>query len=555
MLYLHSKMIKMLKKKREFPNTYVIISAVILLAAIATWLVPGGEYVEVASPIVEGSELLAEDIAATASSTAMEFRSVDSNPQSWQIMTALYKGFTSQAGIIIFILIIGGAFWIVNSSKAIDIGICSFLKKIERLETNILLKKIGVNNLVLILIILLFSTFGAVFGMSEEAIAFVIVIVPLAISMGYDSIVGVCLVYVAAHVGFAGAFLNPFTIGVAQDIAGLPLFSGMPYRLLCWTVLNVIMIIFILLYARKVKNNPTSSPMYKADAYWRERVSDSSAHPEQYRNRSSWWAFGIAAVVMIAFTIGFSENTFINIGDTKYYCPYLLPMASGLFIVASILTLRKSVHFFILNLLAFTIVFLVIGVLAFSWYIAELSALFLALGVLSGIAVGYSPNNLVKEFLNGAKDMLSAAVIVGLAAGIIIILKEGRIIDTMLHSMASALGSASQSASLALMYGIQTLINIVIPSATAKAAITIPIMAPFADIIGLSRQATILAFQFGDGFTNMITPTSGVLMAALGLARVPYSVWVKWIWRFILVLIVLGFLLLLPTVFLDLAGF
>ena len=206
-------------------------------------------------------------------------------------------------------------------------------------------------------------------------------------------------------------------------------------------------------------------------------------------------------------------------------------------------------------MLGFTIVFLVIGVLGYSWYITEISALFLALGLLSAMAAGYTPNKTVQEFLAGAKDIFSAALIVGLASGIIIILREGRIIDTILHSLSSGLNEGTQIGSLSLMYGLQTLINVFIPSATAKAAITIPIMAPFSDLIGLSRQATVLAFQFGDGFTNMITPTSGVLMAVLGLAKIPYSKWVKWVWKFILILIIIGFLLLIPTVYLELKGF
>ena len=180
---------------------------------------------------------------------------------------------------------------------------------------------------------------------------------------------------------------------------------------------------------------------------------------------------------------------------------------------------------------------------------------FLALGILSGIAAGYNANRIAREFLEGAKDIFSAALVVGLAAGIIHILENGQVIDTILYSMASGLGEGSKIGSLSAMYGIQTGINLFMPSATAKAALTMPIMAPFSDLIGLSRQATVLAFQFGDGFTNMITPVSGVLIAVLGIAGIPYAKWVRWIWKFILLLIVLGFLLLIPTVLLPLNGF
>lgn len=522
-------------KKREFPNTYVIIFAIMAICAIATWFVPGGEYAKV------GDELV--------------YTEVESVPQTWQVFEALYSGFAKQAGIIVFILVIGGAFWIVNASKSIDMGIISFLGATKKLERSPLLKKIGVNNIVISLIIILFSLFGGVFGMSEETLAFVVVLVPLAISMGYDSIVGVCMVYVAAHVGFAGAFLNPFTVGVAQNMADLPMFSGMGYRLFCWALLTAILIAVVLIYAARIKKDPTRSLVYDSDKYWRDKVSEEGARVEYERNRSSVVSFVLAMAAVVAFTIAYSGDCSIKVGESEFAAVWLLPAAAALFAVVSLIALRRSYHFFILTLLGFTIVYLIIGVLAFGWYIGEISALFLAFGILCGIAIGLSPNNIVKEFLNGAKDIMSAALVVGFAAGIIIILEDGRIIDSILHSMESGLGESGQMASLSLMYGIQTMINFLIPSATAKAAITIPIMAPFSDLIDLSRQAMVMAFQFGDGFTNMITPTSGVLIAALGMAKIPYTKWVKWVWKFILLLIVVGFLLLIPTVYLNLSGF
>ena len=523
-------------KKREFPNTYVIIFAIILICAAVTWFVPGGQYVTGAdgNPVYEQTE---------------------SNPQTWQVLTALYKGFSKQAGIIIFILIIGGAFWIVNSCHAIDAGIFSFLKWTKKLERHRALKKIGVNNLVMTLIMLMFSLFGAVFGMSEETIAFVVIMVPLAISMGYDSIVGVCLVYVAAHVGFAGAFLNPFTIGVAQGMAGLPLFSGIEYRFVCWVILTVIMITFVLIYAAKVKKRPESSIMFKADDYWHSKTESDKAGITYYTNTASKVSYAITLAAILTFTVIYSGRTVLTIGASQVNAKLLLPLLAALFAAAGWLSLKKSVHFYILTLLGFTILYLIAGVLCFQWYIPEISALFLALGILSGIAAGLTPNKIVNVFLDGAKDILSAAVVVGLAGGIIIILQDGKVLDTILHSMASGMKEAGKIASISAMYGIQTLINLFIPSATAKAAITIPIMAPFSDLIGVSRQAMVLAFQFGDGFTNMITPTSGVLIAVLGMARIPYTKWVKWVWKFILLLLVLGFLLLIPAVLFPLPSF
>ena len=535
-----------LLKKLKVPNTYVIIFSIIILCAVATWFVPGGEYVETVAP--DGSEML-------------EFREIQSVPQTWQVFSALFTGFTGQAGIIVFVLIIGGAFWVVNSTKAVDGGIMGFIGFARGLEKYAFFRKIGVGNIVIVLIMLLFGVFGAVFGMSEETIAFVVIVVPLAVSLGYDSIVGVCMVYLAAHVGFAGAMLNPFTIGIAQDMAGLPLFSGIEYRTFCWAVLMVFAIAFVLWYAARVKKQPSRSIMYEADSYWRERGNGNAATDGADEARGSragfraWAVFAVILVSVLLFSSFYAHSCTITVGEAEYHAPWLMWVAAGLFAISSVFALRASSRAFILNLLGFTIVFLVIGVMGYGWYITEISALFLALAIASGFSAGYSPDNIVKEFMSGAKDIFSAALVIGLAAGIIAILEDGRIIDTVLHSLGEGLDGSGKTGALASMYGIQAVINLAIPSASAKAALTMPIMAPFADLIGLSRQATVLAFQFGDGFTNMITPCSGVLLAALSVARIPYAKWFRWVWKFILALLAIGFLLLLPPLFMSLPGF
>ena len=467
---------------KKIPHTFTIVFGLIVLAAVLTWVVPAGEYTRV---VEGGREVVVND----------SFHRVDAAPQTWQIFSALFNGFVDKADIIIFILMVGGAFWILNNSHAIDVGVMAFLRRVQRLSRYKLIAKLGVNNIIITLVMLLFSLFGAIFGMSEETIAFVVVFIPLAIQMGYDSIVGVCMCYVAAHVGFAGAMLNPFTIGIAQGIADLPLFSGLEYRFFCWVVLTIVGIAFVLWYAARVKAKPERSPVHKLDDYWRERASST----EQ-----------------------------------------------------SALTVR---HVLILILLLLTIVALVVGVLAWGWYIAEISALFLAMGILAGIIDRQSADDIAKLFLAGCKDILSAALVVGLASGIIFILRDGHIMDTLLYGLSRSLAHTGEVASLAVMYVFQTLLNIVMPSGSAKAALTMPIMTQFADLIGVSRQTTVLAFQFGDGFTNMLTPTSGVLIGVLGIARIPYGTWLKWAWRFILGLIVIGFLLMLPTLWMSLPGF
>ena len=438
--------------KLKVPNTYVIIACILVLCAALTWFVPGGQYV-------------------TGEDGTLSYEKVDSVPQTWQVLPAIYHGFVKQAGIIIFILIVGGAFWLLNATGAVSAGIGRFITKVGKRD-----------KLVLAAITVLFSLAGAVFGMSEETIPFVGIVVPLVVSMGYDAFMGMLVVYVASNVGFSSAFLNPFTVGIAQGMADLPLFSGMGYRIFCWALLTVLLTVFVVIYAHKTRKAP---------------VAASTPEETKITHRQGW----------------------------------------------------------ILGVLFLTVALLIVGVTCWDWYIPEITGLFLGMGIVCGIIAGFSANKIADELIAGAKDILSAALVVGFASGIIVILQDGKVVDSILHGMQEGLDGTGRIGSLTAMYGIQSVINFVIPSATAKAAITIPIMAPFSDLVGVSRQAMVLAFQFGDGFTNMLTPTSGVLVAALAMARIPYTKWVKWVWKMVVVLLVLGLLLLLPTVLWPVAGF
>ena len=440
--------------KMKVPNTYVIIFALLVLCAVATWFVPGGQY------------LRADD-------GTVSYQSVDAVPQTWQVFTAIYHGFVKQAGIIIFILVVGGAFWLLNATGAVNAGIGRFIARVGKRD-----------KWVLVALTVLFSLGGAVFGMSEETIPFVGMVVPLMLSMGYDAFMGMLIVYVASNVGFSSAFLNPFTVGIAQGMADLPLFSGLGYRVFCWLLLTVLLVVFVLIYAARTRK--------KADV-----TLTATPVPEPLTGR------------------------------------------------------QKA----ILAVLGVTVIMLVVGVTQWEWYLPEITGLFLVMGLICGFIAGFSGNRIAEEFMAGAKDILSAALVVGFASGIIVILQEGRVVDSILHAMQEGLDGTGPMASLSVMYGIQAVINFLIPSASAKAAITIPIMAPFADMVGVSRQAMVLAFQFGDGFTNMLTPTSGVLMAALAMARIPYAQWVKWIWKGTLALLAIGLLLLLATVLFPIPEF
>ncbi len=529
---------------KKIPHTYTIVFSIIVFSALLTWFVPGGKF-DRENITVSGSEkkVIVKD----------SYKSSENIGQTWQIFTAMYKGFEDKAGIIVFIFMVGGAFYIISETKSIDVGIYSFLNSVKSIKNNRLLDFLGVDNIIITMVMLLFSTFGAVFGMSEETIPFVMIIIPLAISMGYDSIVGVSMVFLAAGLGFAGALLNPFTVGIAQGIAGIPIFSGIEYRLFCWVIINIFGIAFVLRYAGKIKKNPKKSFVFKEDEFWRQKNYSDSINTKEKSGMSAKITFILIIISLLVFSIQYFQTTF-EIGNSSFTVP-ILPVLSGFYLLWGFFSLRKSVHFFILSIFGFSNIILIVGVMGYDWYIEEIAGLFFAMGIAGGFAKGFESDKIVNSFLSGAKDIASAAIIVGFAAGIIKILEDGNIIDTLLFHASESIKGFGKPVSISIMYFFQTAINLFIPSGSGQAALTMPLMSPLSELIGIPKQAAVMAFQFGDGFTNMITPTSGVTIGVLGVAKIPYQKWFKFLFPFILVIIIVALLLLIPTVTMDLPGF
>jgi uncharacterized ion transporter superfamily protein YfcC len=316
----------------------------------------------------------------------------------------------------------------------------------------------------------LFSFFGAAFGMCEEAMPFALIFVPLALSLGYDSLVGVSLTFLAAGVGFAGAFFNPFTLQIAQGLSGITPLSGMGYRILVWLLVTAFTITWVMIYGARIKKDPKRSIMYELDQKRREKLEEQQAAAANFT-----WRHGACLIVLL----------------------------SG-------------------------VVFMILGVILWQWYIQELAGLFFAMGLIGGIVAGQGPNQLANSFINGCKDIASAALVVGFAGGIIVILESGGIMDTILHGMASLTSGLPKMLAADVQYILQMGVNFFIPSGSTKAALTMPIMAPLADLSGITRQTAVLAYQLGDGFTNMIIPTSGVTLGTLAMAKIPYERWFKW---------------------------
>jgi uncharacterized ion transporter superfamily protein YfcC len=450
----------------RIPNTFVLLFAILALIALATWFIPGGKY---DTHLVDGKQLI--DPAS--------FHYVESAPQGLvALMKAPIKGFVEAAQIIGFVLVVGGAFAVVQKTDAIDTGI----RSIARMHEHSALVRAAL----IPVFVTLFSLGGATFGMNEEAIPFVLIFVPLALALGYDTIVGVSIPFLGSQAGFGAAFLNPFNVGIAQGIAGVPVFSGIGYRLIVWVATTTVTILFLMWYAARVKQNPTLSPTY---------VLDQTRRQEQ-------------------------------------------PAAMGL----DRMTGRRKA---VLAIFALSLAAMVVGVVKFDWYIDEIAALFLSMAIVVGIVGRLGPDNWVAAFMQGAKDLAPTALVIAIARGTMILARDAHIIDTMLHGLMPLVQSSHPVFAAQKMYLIQSVINFFIHSGTGQAALTMPIMAPLADLVGVTRQTAILAFQLGELSTPMI-PTSGITVGVLALARVPWITWARWMIPLQLIYLVLALVLLVP---------
>lgn len=375
----------------------------------------------------------------------------------------------SAVGIVAFILVIGGAFGIVMRTGAVDAGIHSFINITK-----------GKEALALPLLFILFSLGGAVFGMSEETIPFAMIVIPFVVAMGYDSLVGVSITFVASQVGNATSWMNPFGIAIAQGIAGVPVLSGAGFRIGLWIIATTAGVAYLMVYANKIKKNPEASMVYETDNYFR-------------RNN-----------------VQQGEKVEFNLG-----------------------------HKLVLLTILAVIVWIVWGVTQKEFYIPEIASQFFVMGLASGIiGVIFKLNNMNindigSSFQSGAADLVGAAIVVGMAKGILLVLggstaTEFNTLNTILHGAGKALSQLPAAVSAVFMYVFQTVFNFFVPSGSGQAALTMPILAPLSDLVGVSRQVSCLAYQLGAGFADAIIPTSASLMGVLGVARIEWTKWAKW---------------------------
>ena len=324
--------------------------------------------------------------------------------------------------------------------------------------------------LVIPVLITVFASIATLIGTAELSLVYIPVIIPLIIALGYDSMTAAAIALCGTVVGYTVGVLNPVNTGLAQTISEIPTFSGLGFRLILFVIVLAVTILFVMRYARKVQKNPEASLVYEEDAEKR--------------------------------------STYTSIGDQK-------PLKA---------TGRQIAGAFVV-LLFFGI--LIWGVTTQGWFMIEMAGLFVIMGITVGLVSGLNLTRISEAFTKGFREVLMGAIIVGLARSIAVILEDGQVMDTIVNGLGTVVGDLPPALAAAGMYFVQLIINFVIPSGSGQALVTMPIMAPLADMVNVTRQTAVLAFQLGDGFAHILYPTSGYFMAALAIAGVEWHKWIK----------------------------
>ncbi|MCT4620943.1 MAG: putative basic amino acid antiporter YfcC [Marinisporobacter sp.] len=522
-----------MRNKWQMPDTYVIIFFIVVLAAVLTYIVPTGRFeifydvlgqdgeaiVRVADNAketvqIDGNDYTIdatgdktyvfkgeEEVGAIKKSKAKSFEYSEGGVYKFKVvqiygnyitegnktriklfekggglgfLNYVYEGFCSgdkwgsAVGVMAFILVVGGAFGIVLKTGAIETGIMHIISKTKGYEIAIIP-----------ILFFLFSLGGAVFGMGEETIPFVMILAPVMVALGYDSIVAVMVSYIATQIGFATSWMNPFSVAIAQGVAGIQVGSGNMFRIVMWITFTILGAAYTMIYATKIKKNPQSSLAYETDAFFRKDLEKDKDHQTD---------FGIGhALVVITLALGMA--------------------------------------------------WIIWGVNVHEYYLPEIATVFFTIGLVSGIiGILFKLNNMrvndiASSFRKGAEDLVGAAMVVGMAKGIILVLGgtgagNETVLNTILSGMANALSGISPTIAACVMYIFQSVVNFFVVSGSGQAALTMPLMAPLAQLIGVTKQVAVLAFQLGDGFTNCVVPTAATLMGVLAIARLE---WVKWL--------------------------
>lgn len=449
------------KKKREFPSSIVIIFLFIILSMVGTWLIPSGQYDRILNEAT-GRMVVDPD----------SFHYVDNiRVGVFQMFQAFSQGIQDAGWVVVMILLIGGGLEIVLSTKSLDNLLGAFAQKTQ---------KYGI--IMVPVTIALFSIFGCVVSLQEIYIAFGILMITFARAMGFDALTGCIMLSYGQMIGFISGEFNAFAVGTAQGIIGLPMYSGLGYRLVIHVILLVITLPFFYHYAKKIHADPSKSLCY-------EQELAAKAAGETGADMASYKVNGRQKIILI------------------------LLLAGIVFIAYASVTSCVDLY-------------------------TATPAVFLIVGLISGIIYGYSANEICALFIKGCGNMIVGALIVGLSRAVSVILDWGVISDTIIYAACNALAALPKALTTIGIYIFTAILNFINGSGSGKAALLMPILSPMADILEIRQQLLVIAYSFGDGITNLLSPMNPLVMVPLGMAGVGYGQWIKATWKPTVVMLV-----------------
>ncbi len=454
--------------EQRFPHTLVLLFALMVAALVLTWILPAGAFETEERD--DGREVV----------VAETFHRVDDAQtlSPLDLLTVVPRALGDAHEIIFFVLIVGGVLSVIRQTGALDAFLGWALRRFRQ--------RVG---LLLFLAMLVFGLASSTFGMAEEYIPLAALLVSLCVALRLDAVTAVGAMVGGYCIGYGAAALNPFTVIVAQDVAGLSPGSGIWLRVAIFLPLLAIGFHHVYRYARRVLADPTASLVYD--------VAD--ARPPE--------------------------------------APDYPPVSRA--------------HIAVLAAMAGSIALLVVGIVLWGWYLIELSALFFGLGIAAALIARIGPSRAAQTFGKGAAELSMTALLIGFARAIALLLEDGQVLHTVVHGLSIPLSFVGAELAAVGMLVIQSAINVFVSSGSGQAFVTMPLMAPLGDLVGVTAQVAVLAFQFGDGFMNMIVPTNAVLMGILGIAGIPYGRWLRFIAPLVIKLLAAGALILVAAVWLG----
>jgi uncharacterized ion transporter superfamily protein YfcC len=485
------------KRGFKLPSAYTILFVLIVIVALATWVIPAGsyDYDGEGSPIpgtyhtvdAQPARILRDSLTAPING----MYGIEGADRS---ISYYNEGFLFGAiDVALFILVIGGFLGITMGTGAIQAGIS---RVVERLR--------GRERLMIPILMVVFALGGTTYGMAEETLAFYLLIVTVIIAAGYDSLTGAALILLGAGIGVLGSTINPFATGIASGFAGVSISEGIVGRLVILVIGTAIGIWWVMRYATRVHSDPSTSLIAsdKAanEAYFLERGGTEQAEELTGRHKAILFTFFLAFAVMIYGVIPWE--------DLGIPLPTLW------------------------------------------WWFPEMTASFLLFSIIVGLIARMSESSFTGEFVNGARDLLGVALIIGLARGVTVIMNNGQITDTVLYWAEQAVAGLGGVAFINLMYGLFIPLSFLIPSTSGLATVAMPIMAPLASFAQVPADLVVTAYQSASGLVNLVTPTSAVVMGGLAIARVGYGTWIKFVWPVLIMLAVLTIVVLSVAVLL-----